>query len=91
MVVKEKEVQKFPKVLPGYSGGRMLGRSTQESGGENEQGRKEPERKNRKEVTQKVVENIKQGASARKVFEPTLRRNSQETCQAKVWLFASRR
>ena len=39
MVEREKEVQewneqKLPKELPGYSGGRLLGRSTQEKGRE---------------------------------------------------------
>ena len=62
---KEKEIQdrneqKLPKVLPGYSGGRLPGRSTEEVGGEEEEEKeKSGERSIKKEIAQ-VVQGIKE-------------------------------
>ena len=66
VVEREKEVQewneqKLPKVLPGFCGGRLPGRSSEEKGregGEPDDGREE--RKFRSEITQEVVASIKE-------------------------------
>ena len=63
---REKEIQewneqKLPKVLPGYSGGRLPGRSTKEKGrdeGEADEGREE--RHISSEIAQEVVASIKE-------------------------------
>ena len=59
-VVKEWSEQRLPKVLPGYSGGRLPGRSTKEKGGEEGAVDEEcEERKIRSQITQEVVARIK--------------------------------
>ena len=61
--MKEWNEQKMPKVLPGYSGGRLLGRSTKEKGreeGELDEGKEE--RRNKSEIAQEVVAGIKEKA-----------------------------
>ena len=58
---KGMERQKLPKVLPGHSGGRLPGRSTNEKGKEggevNEDG---GERRNRSQIAQEVVAGVKE-------------------------------
>ena len=70
LVEREKEMQewneqKLPKVLPGYSGGKLPGRSTEEKGreeGEVDEG--SGERKIRLAIAQEVVAGIKEKAGA---------------------------
>ena len=68
VVEREKETQewneqKLPKVLPGYSGGRLPGRSTKEASGEEEEEKEEKGQRNiRYEISQKVVAGIKEEA-----------------------------
>ena len=85
VVEREKEMQewneqKMSKVLPGYSGGRLPGRSTEGKGreeGEPDDGRKK--RKIRSDITQEVVANIKEEASG------TARRIENEEEWEKDW------
>ena len=67
VVEREKEMrewsgQKLPKVLPGYSGGRLPGRSTKEKGKQEEGEVNEDggERRIRRQVAQEVVVGIKE-------------------------------
>ena len=72
LVERDKEVQvwneqKMPKALPGYSGGKLPGRSTKEGGRDEEdpdEGREE--RKIRSEIAREVVASTKVEASAQK-------------------------
>ena len=70
MVEREKEIeewneQKLQKVLFGYCGGRLPGRSTEEKGREEEEPDKgREERQIRSEIAQAVVASIKEEASA---------------------------
>ena len=48
--------QKLPKALPGYSGGRLPGRSTEEKGGE--KGEEGKENEQRQEKVEKIEEEI---------------------------------
>ena len=58
-VVERWTEQKLPKVLPGYSGGRLPGRSTKEAGREEEKAEEEcRERHVRNEIVQEVVAGI---------------------------------
>ena len=62
--IQELKRQKLPKVLPGYSGGRLPGRSTKEAGREEEE-KKEDSREGRirNGIDQKVVAGIKEKAN----------------------------
>ena len=62
--MKERSEQKLPKVLPGYSGGRLPGRSTKEKGreeGEVDEGG--GERRIRSQIAHEVVAGIKEKVS----------------------------
>ena len=62
----------MPKSLPGYSGGRLPGRSTKKIGREEEEGEEDSrERQVRNEVAQKVVAGIKKKARAHEGAKPT--------------------
>ena len=92
VVKREKEIlewneQKLPKVLPGYRGGRLLGRSAKESGKEEGKDKEENgERRIRNEIAQKVIE----GNCARRCRVDHTE-NSRAKCQAKLELFANRK
>ena len=63
MVERGKEMQewnpqKLPKVLPGYSGGRLPGRSTQEKGREGEADEGGEERRIKGHIVKEVVAGI---------------------------------
>ena len=96
VVEKDKEVQewdeqKMPKALPGYSGGRLPGRSTKETGREEEEEEKDSrERQVRNEIDQEVTAGIKKKASAHEDAEPTAQRTVGK-CQAKFGLLANRK
>ena len=67
VVERDKEIQewseqKLPKVLLGYSGGRLPGRSSKEAGREEEEEKKNGERRIRNEIAQEVVAGIKEKA-----------------------------
>ena len=62
--MQEWNEQKLPKALPGYSAGRLPGRSTKEKGREGELDEGREERKIRSEIAQEVVAGIKEKASA---------------------------
>ena len=82
VVEREKEIQewneqKLPKVLPGYSGGRLPGRSTEEAGREEEKADeecRERERSVRKEIVQEVVAGFEKKGKTQVADEPTKRR-----------------
>ena len=62
--MKEWNEQKLPKVLPGYSGGRLPGRSTKEKGREEgEVDEDGEERRIRGQIVQEVVAGIKEKVS----------------------------
>ena len=89
--MQEWNEQKLPKVLPGYSGERLPGRSTEEKGkeeGEPDEGREE--RTIRNEIDQEVVAGIKEKASAHDDAKATAQR-SRAKCQAKLGLLANRK
>ena len=63
--IQEWNEQKLPKVLPGYSGGRLPGRSTKEAGREQDMTEEEcRERQIRNEIVQEVVAGIEKKARA---------------------------
>ena len=79
VVERDKEVQewneqKMPKVLPGYSGGRLSGRSTKR--GRDEEEEEEDSRKGqvRNETAQEVAVDIEKKASAHEDVKPTAQR-----------------
>ena len=80
VVEREKEMQewneqKLPKVLPGYSGGRLPGRSTKEKGREEgEVDEVSGERRIRSQIDQKVVVGIKGNARVKDCVEEAVRR-----------------
>ena len=62
--IKEPNEQKLPKVLPGYSGGRLPGRSTNEKGREEGKVDEEGEERGiRGQIVQEVVAGIKEKVS----------------------------
>ena len=77
MVARDKEVQewneqKLPNVLPGYSGGRLPGRSTEERGREEEEEEEDcKERPVKNEIAQGVVASIKKNACVHEDAKPT--------------------
>ena len=85
VVEREKEIQewneqKLPKVLPGYSGGRLPGRSTQEKG--REEGKVDEdggERRIRKEIVQEVVVGMKEKANAHDEAKATAQRTAGQS------------
>ena len=87
LVESEKEIkvcseQKLPKVLPGYCGGRLPGRSTKEKGreeGELDEGSEE--RKIRSEIAQEVVAGIKEKASAHDDAKATAQRAAGQSVE----------
>ena len=77
--MQEWNEQKLPKVLPGYSGGRLPGRSTKEKGREEgEVDEDSGERRIRIEIAQEVVAGIKEKASAHDDAKATCTENSWE-------------
>ena len=82
--------QKLPKVLPGYSGGRLPSRSTKEAGRKEEEKEDSGARIIRNEIAQEVIEGIKWKASAHEDAGSTTQRNSRAKCQAKLGLLANR-
>ena len=82
LVEREKETQewneqKLPKVLLGYSGGRLPGRSVKEKG--REEGKVDEgsgEREMRQEIAQEVVAGIKEKASAQDDAKATAQRTA---------------
>ena len=82
MVEREKEMQewneqKLPKVLLGYRGGRLPGRSTKEKGREEgDVDENSEERQIRNEIAQEVVAGIKEKASAHDDAKATAQRTA---------------
>ena len=89
VVEREKEVQecneqKMPQVLPGYSGGRLPGRSTEEGGREEEEAEEAcREGQVRKEIVQEVVEGIKEKASAHEDAKSSVQRTVGQSVKQK--------
>ena len=77
--IQEWNAQNFPKVLPGYSGRRLLGRSTEEACKEEEEKEEHGEGRIRNGIAQKVVEGIK-GAAQRTVGQ-RVKRNWDSSCR----------
>ena len=88
VVERDKDVeawneQKLPKVLPGYCGGRLPGRSTTEAGrGEKKVEKDFRERQVRHEIVQEVVAGFKKKAWAQRC-QADRTQNSWAKCQAK--------
>ena len=84
LMEREKEMQewneqKLPKALPGYSGGRLPGRSTKEKGREEGEVDKDSgERRMRNEIAQEVVAGIKEKASAHDDAKATAQRTARQ-------------
>ena len=79
---REKEIQdwneqKMPKVLPGYSGVKLPGRSSEAGKEEGEEQEENGERRIKNEIAQKVVECIKRKACAHE--------DAKSTAQRTVW------
>ena len=85
VVTRDKEIQewneqKLPKVLPGYSGGRLPGRSTKERGREEgEVDEDSEERKDTNEIALEVVAGIKEKASVHVDAKATAQGTSGQT------------
>ena len=82
METQEWNEQNLPKVPPGYSGGRLPGRSTKERGGEEkEKGEKEEkgQRNIRYENAQKVVASIKGKAAVHEDARSTAQRTVRQS------------
>ena len=77
----------MPKVLPGLSGGRLPGRSTEEAGKEE----KETRTRISDDIAQEVIEGIKEKASGDEDAESTAQKNSPTKCQAKLGQLANRK
>ena len=95
VVEREQEIQEWieqerPKVLPGYSGGRLPGRSAKERGREEEEEEEDSrERQVRNEIAQKVDAGLNEKAGVYEGAKLTARRTSAE-CQTKLGLLANR-
>ena len=73
--VQEWNEQKMAKALPGYSGGRLPGRSSEEKGREEEKEEEDRrERQVRNEIAQEVFAGIEKTASAHEDAKPTAQR-----------------
>ena len=73
--MQEGNEQKLPKVLPGYSGGRLLGRSTKVKGREEgEEDWNSGARRNRNEIAHKVVTEIMGKTGAHEEAKATAQR-----------------
>ena len=80
--------QKLPKVLPGYSGRRLPGRSTKEKCS----GRRGRRRNRGQESSlKKVVPRIKEKVSEHNGDKEVVQRPALATCHAKLGLFAHRK
>ena len=90
--IKEWNEQKLPKVLPGYSGGRLQGRSTKETGKEegevNEDG---GERRIRTHIGQEVVAGIKEKVSVHDGIKEAVQKTSGAKFHAKLGLLTNRK
>ena len=72
--VQEWNEQKMPKVLPGYSGGRLSGRSTKRGRDEEEEEEDSRMGQVRNETAQEVAVDIEKKASAHEDVKPTAQR-----------------
>ena len=78
--VQEWDEQKLPKVLPGYGGGRLPGRSTKERGrGEEEAEEERRQRHVRNEIVQEVVPDIEKKERAQADDRPISQRTIRQS------------
>ena len=93
VVERGKERQKWneqtlPKVLLGYSGGRLPGRNIKEKGREEEEDKDGEERRMRGQIVQEVVAGIKEKASVHDGEKNVVKRTGGAKFQEKLGLLA---